>query len=53
LLDYTKSEAFRPEGDLTLERATVLFTSGNAGSTPARRNFDPDLDDGTGSGSAN
>lgn len=50
LLDYAASEKFRPAAALTLEDVRKLWLSGAAkpGAAPGKREFDRDLDDGTG-----
>ena len=48
LLAYAGSEAFRPRQGISATQAAALFTTGRRGETPGARNFDPDLDDGSG-----
>jgi hypothetical protein len=48
LLDYAASDRFQPKAELTAEAAARLWSGPAAPPAPAlRRNFDPDLDDGS------
>lgn len=48
LLDYMASRRFRPRAALTPEQAAALWRRGPSASPgPARRAYDPDLDDGS------
>ena len=48
LTNYAASKAFHPTTTLTPEQATALFATGNDKPAAPTRQFDPDLDDGSG-----
>jgi hypothetical protein len=48
LVSYAGGETFQPSASLTIEQAASLFTTGSPPLEPAKRQFDPDLDDGSG-----
>ncbi|MCB1129966.1 MAG: hypothetical protein KDN05_02490 [Verrucomicrobiae bacterium] len=52
LLAHASSDGFQPGASLTPAQATALFTTRKDVEDPGKREFDPDLDDGTGPASA-
>jgi hypothetical protein len=48
LLDYMHSDRFQPSTELSIDDLRKLWTRTEGPAAPHRRNFDPDLDDGSG-----
>lgn len=48
LAEYVASDKFQPSASLTAEKAAELFQSTSSTPEPSKRQFDPDLDDGSG-----
>lgn len=48
LVDYAGGEKFQPSAAITSEQAAALFSTASSSQEPSTRQFDPDLDDGSG-----
>lgn len=48
LVDYAGGEKFQPSAAITSEQAAALFCTASSSQEPSTRQFDPDLDDGSG-----
>ncbi|CBY13213.1 unnamed protein product, partial [Oikopleura dioica] len=48
LVRYASGDAFQPSAELLPTQAAALFNVANPAQSPSKRQFDPDLDDGSG-----